>query len=318
MRKVASFFAASARAGPALLACGIFGGVLAPPLARVMHPAIAPSVVGLMTLVLLRVDIPAAFAHLRRPFHLLAIVAFLLLACPLLAWLAVMPLGLDPAVAAGVVMFATGCAATSSPAFARLVGLDPELTLLATLSTTFLVPLTAPPLIWALAGVDFSIGTGPFMGKLALIVGLPLALSLLLRRVVGTARLTPLGPAVDGAVVWLVVIYGIGVMDGLTARALADPAWVAQALAAAFAVDFGLNALTAGVFGWMGRRAACSAGLMSGNRNMALFLATLPAGADPRLALFFALCQFPLFMSPFLLRPVYQWLRRVGSVSVGS
>jgi len=103
-----------------------------------------------------------------------------------------------------------------------------------------------------------------------------------------------------------VVIYGLGVMDGLTARILADPAWVAQAVAAAFAVDFGLNALTATAFAWMGRRAACSAGLMSGNRNMALFLAILPAGADPRLGLFFALCQFPLFMSPFLLRNLYR------------
>ena len=42
---------------------------------------------------------------------------------------------------------------------------------------------------------------------------------------------------------------------------------------------------------------------MSGNRNMALYLAVLPAAADPRIALFFALCQFPLFLSPFLLRP---------------
>ncbi len=291
-----AFLAASSRAGPALLAAGIFGGVLAPPRARAMHAALAPAVVGLMTLVLLRVDLATAFAHLRQPLRVAAIVAFLLLACPVLARLAVMPLGLDPGVAAGVVVFATGCAATSGPAFARLVGLDPELTLLATLATTFLVPLTAPPLMWALAGVEFSIGVGAFMARLALIVGLPLALSLGLRRAVGPARLVPLGPAVDGGVVWLLVIYGLGVMDGL---------------AAAFAADFGLNALTAAAFAWMGRRAACSAGLMSGNRNMALFLAILPAGADPRLGLFFALCQFPLFMSPFMLRGVYRrWADR--------
>ena len=78
------FLAASSRAGPALLAAGIFGGVLVPPVARLMHPAIAPGVVGLMTLVLPRVDIAGAFAHLRRPLRVGAIVAFLLLACPLL------------------------------------------------------------------------------------------------------------------------------------------------------------------------------------------------------------------------------------------
>jgi bile acid:Na+ symporter, BASS family len=109
-------------------------------------------------------------------------------------------------------------------------------------------------------------------------------------------------------VVWLVVLYGLGVMDGLAARIGADPAWVAQAALAAFAVDFGLNLVTALAFFWLGRRQAASAGLMSGNRNMALYLAVLPAAADPRIGLFFALCQFPLFLSPFLLRPVYRWI----------
>jgi BASS family bile acid:Na+ symporter len=42
---------------------------------------------------------------------------------------------------------------------------------------------------------------------------------------------------------------------------------------------------------------------------MALYLAVLPAATDERILLFFALCQFPLFLSPFLLRPVYARLR---------
>jgi BASS family bile acid:Na+ symporter len=42
---------------------------------------------------------------------------------------------------------------------------------------------------------------------------------------------------------------------------------------------------------------------------MALYLAVLPAATEPGILLFFALCQFPLFLSPFLLRPVYDRLR---------
>ncbi|MBV9735038.1 MAG: hypothetical protein JO209_03940, partial [Acidisphaera sp.] len=146
--------------------------------------------------------------------------------------------------------------------------------------------------------------------RLLLIVGLPLLLSLALRRAFGPERLEPYGPAFDGAVVWLVVFYGFGVMDGMLARLIADPRWVAAAMLAAFAVDFGLNFFSAAAFAWMGKRAAASVGLMSGNRNMALYLAVLPAAADPRVALFFAICQFPLFLSPFLLRPVYRRLLR--------
>jgi predicted Na+-dependent transporter len=300
------FLAASARRGPALLGFGVFGGLLVPPLARALHGVITPVVVSLMTLVLLRVDIPAAAGHLRRPGRLAWNVAFQLLVCPVLAWAAIWPLHLDAGIAAGVVIFATGCAATSGPAFARLVGLDPELTLLATLATTVLVPLSAPPMAHMLMGVDLAISVPAFMLRLVLAVGIPIGVSLLIRGVAGAERLAPYGPAVDGAVVWLVVIYGFGVMQGLTARILADPVWVAQAAFAAFAVSFGLNFATTLAFWPMGWRTAGASGLMSGNRNMALYLAVLPAAADPRVGLFFALCQFPLFLSPSLLRPVYR------------
>jgi hypothetical protein len=107
---------------------------------------------------------------------------------------------------------------------------------------------------------------------------------------------------VDGAVVWLVVLYGFGVMDGMLARLLAEPAWVMGGLALAFAGNFGMNIATALAFAAAGRRLALAGGLLAGNRNMALFLAVLPAATDERILLFFALCQFPLFLSPFLLR----------------
>lgn len=306
------FFAASARHGGALLGVGVFAGLLVPPLADAMHPFIAPNVVALMTLVLLRVDMRGAVLHLRRPLRLVAIVAFHALAAPVLVWAAIQPLPLDPGIAGSVVIFATGCAATSGAAFARLVGLDAELTLLATLATTLLLPLTAPPMVHALIGIDLALSLPAFMARLALAVGVPLALSLLIRRWAGEARLAPLGPAIDGAVVWIVVLYGFGVMKGLADRVLDDPWWVAQAAAAAFIVNFGVNLATTLAFAPFGWRLAASAGLTGGNRNMALYLAILPAAADPRVGLFFALCQFPLFLSPFLLRPVYMAARRWG------
>ena len=300
--------ALSARRGSVLLAVGIFGGVVSPGLARAFKGVVTPTVLTMMTLVLLRVDLAGTLAHLRRPVRVGGMVAFLLLACPALTWLVAAPMRLDAGITAGLVIFATGCAATSSPAFARMVGLDPELSLAVTLATTFLVPLTAPPLALLLLGVDLSIGTGAFMARLGMVVGLPMLLSLALRRALGRERLARWADAVDGLLVWLVVSYGFAVMDGLGARMAADPGWVAQALVAAFAVDYGLNLVTAGAFAPFGARAAATAGLMSGNRNMALYLAVLPAATDPRVALFFGICQFPLFLSPFLLRPLYRRL----------
>jgi bile acid:Na+ symporter, BASS family len=305
------FLAWSARHGSILLAVWIFGGLLFPPLAHALVWFVTPNVVLLVTMVLLRVDVSAAVFHLRRPGRLVAIVAFYLIAAPMLMAGLLHVIPMDDGVRAAVIISSTGAAGTSGAAFARLVGLDPELTLIATLAGIFIVPFTGPPLSFWLAGFDLHIGLGAFMLRLALAVGVPLLLSLVIRRVVGKERLEPLGPALDGALVWLVVLYGFAVMDGMQAKLLADPWWMAQAIFAAFAANYGLNLLTTLVFLGIGLRSAASAGLMSGNRNMALYLAVLPSGADHRIALFFGLAQIPLFLSPFLLRPVYRRILRL-------
>lgn len=305
---VRGILARSARHGPALLAAGIFVGVALPPFARATHALLTPDVLAMLTLVLLRVDVPRAMAHVRRPRQAVLMTGFILFACPVLAWIVTRFIPMDEGLAAGVVIFATGCTATSSAAFARLVRLDPELSLVVTLATTFLVPLTAPVTALALLGVDLHVSLAAFSARLAFIVGLPMLLSVALRRALGPARLAAWAESLDGLLVWLLVLYGVAVMDGLTVRFAREPGWVAAAMVAAFASNYGLNLVTAIAFLGAGRRAALTAGLMSGNRNMALYLAVLPAAADPRLALFFGICQFPLFFSPFLLRPAYRWL----------
>jgi BASS family bile acid:Na+ symporter len=310
---IASFLAWSARHGTVLLAGCIFVGVAVPPLAALLRETLTVTVAGLMTLVLLRIDLAQALGYLRRPVLVAALLAWLLLACPLLAFALVRLVGLDGALGAALVIMATGCAATSSPAFARLVGLDASISLVVAVLSTLLVPFTAPPLALGLLGIDLAISVQGLMARLALIVGLPLVLALLIRRVVPARRIAGWSAQVDGTVVILLVMYGIGVMDGMLAKLLAEPEWVAGGLALAFLGNLGLNAATALATSPAGARVALAMGLLSGNRNMALFLAVLPAATDARILLFFALCQFPLFLSPFLLRPIYDRLRPPGS-----
>jgi len=303
--------AASARYGSALLALSILGGILLPPVAHALRGAVSVVVVGLTTLVLLRVDIPAAIMHLRRPGRLAALIGFQLLVCPVIAWAAVRVFPIDPGIADGVVIFATGATIGAAPAFARMVGLDAELALLSVLLSTILVPLTAPPIAWSLMGVDLAISMGGFAQRLGLVVGLPLVLSLVLRRLVGAARLAPLGPALDGLVVWLLMAFGFGVMDGVLARLMEDPAWILQATLAAGLVTIGLNLATVIAVLPFGATVAATAGMVSGFRNMALYLAVLPVAADKRVALFFGLYQIPLYLSPLVMRPLYRRLLRV-------
>jgi BASS family bile acid:Na+ symporter len=298
-----------ARRGGVLLAGCIFVGLALPPLAAMLRDTLTITVAGLMTLVLLRIDLKQVLAYLRRPLLVAALLAWLLIACPLIVYAIVRAMGLDGPLGAAVVIMATGCAATSSPAFARLVGLDASVSLVVAVVSTLLVPFTAPPLALGLLGIDLAISLWALMGRLALIVGLPLLASLVIRRLVAAPTLGAWSGRIDGTVVLLLVMYGIGVMDGMQAKLLAEPAWVLGGIALAFLGNFGLNALTALAMLPAGRSVALAAGLLSGNRNMALYLAVLPAATEPGILLFFALCQFPLFLSPFLLRPVYDRIR---------
>jgi BASS family bile acid:Na+ symporter len=239
---VIRFLEWSALKGGALLAVGVFAGVLIPPLAAATRDVVAPVVFCLMTLVLLRVDTAQVLGYLRRPALVAALLLWVLVVSPLVVFAITWVLGFQGTLAAAVVIMATGCAATSSPAFARLVGLDGEVALVVAVLSTLLVPLTAPPLALGLLGIDLSISLPALMARLALVVGLPLVLSIVIRRVVGQARLARYGRAVDGAVVLLVVLYGFGVMDGMAARILSDPLWVAAGTALAFLGNFGVNA----------------------------------------------------------------------------
>ena len=65
------------------------------------------------------------------------------------------------------------------------------------------------------------------------------------------------------------------------------------------------KAVTALGFLWLGRPAAFTVGFLAGNRNMGLLLVVLPAGLHPDIALYFALAQFPIYILPALLKPLY-------------
>jgi len=296
--------------GSSLLAASIFLGLFVPPLARAFRFIITPTVFGLMTLVLLRVDFAAVFSYLRQPRLVFWLVVWLMLGAPLLVWLLIRIARFEGSLAEALVIMATGCAATSAPAFARLVGLDPQLSLVASVLSNLAVPFTAPPLALGLLGVGLPLTVGGLFGRLVLVVGLPLLLSLMVRRLAGAGRLAPWGRAIDGAAVLLVALYGVGVMDGILAAFLDRPSFMLAALLLAFAGNYGLNAATALAFLPFGRKIALATGLLSGNRNMALYLAVLPPETGFDVLAFFALCQFPLFLSPFLLTPVYRRLVR--------
>jgi BASS family bile acid:Na+ symporter len=195
-----------------------------------------------------------------------------------------------------------------SPAFALLLGLEAELALVVVLACMSVVPLTMPALALSLLGLEIAISPWMLTARLAAFVGAGFLVAGLLRWWLGPQRLKSNARLLDLLNVIMLVVFAIGVMNGVTERLLTNPAQVLLFAAAAFATNIVLQAVGAAVFAPAGRNTALTVGLMFGYRNMALPLAVLAGAAPPDFALYVAMAQMPMYMLPVLTIPIYRRL----------
>ena len=99
------------------------------------------------------------------------------------------------------------------------------------------------------------------------------------------------------------------VMGNVAGSLLADPLRTAELGLLAFAIFFALMGVTVLVFRAAGAERALALGLMVSQRNMGLMLAATEGVLPGTTWLYFALSQFPIYLSPQLLRPVVGRLR---------
>jgi BASS family bile acid:Na+ symporter len=292
--------------GTWVLAAGVFLGLAVPPLAALLRPLLVPAVVLLLAAALLRMDWTAVMAYGRRPGLAALAAAWLLVVCPVLLWLLTAALGLPSGLATAIVLMAAAPPITSAPAFAALMGLDAPLAVVLMVALTVVAPLTLPPLALLLLGLELEIGVGAFMLRLAAIVGVAFLLAAAVRRALGRAWLDRHALEVSGVSVLLLVVFAVAIMHGVAAALVERPAYVLGWTAAAFLANAGLQVLGAAAFLWMGRQPAFTVGFLTGNRNMAVLLAVLAGSADFDITLFFAVGQFPMYVLPAALTPIYR------------
>ncbi|HJS31959.1 MAG TPA: hypothetical protein VJ924_08195 [Alphaproteobacteria bacterium] len=294
------------RRAAALLAAALAVGLLLPDLASLLRPLLTPAVIGLLASALLRIDWTEVRSHARRPLRAALLLFWLMVATPLIVWAALSVFPISATLATVLVLWASSPVLTAVPAYALLFGIDAALALLAVLATSVLQPLVQPALALMLLGLEIEIGAGALMLRLALIVVASFAIAAVARLWLGRERLRRAGPAIGGVAVVMLIVFAIGVMDGVTAALLADPSRVVLFSAAAFIASFALQALGAIMFWRLERGAALAAALASGNRNMAILIAAIGPAAHPDFGLFFAVVQFPIYLLPAILGPLYR------------
>lgn len=276
-------------------------------LAATLKPLVTPLVVALLGIAMARTDWPAFLAVLRRPWLPLAMVVAGMVLIPLLATPLLQVLPIAPGLILALSLMACLPPLTSMPAVAGFLGLDRAMALFAMLAGTALMPLSVPPLALLLFGLDLKIGMFDFMLRLAGVVLGGCALALVLRK--GIIDRAPRAAArVDGMAVVILMIFAIPIMDGVLVQLVDRPWRTAGFVLWGFLATFAFVAAATLLFWPFGACRACTAGYGAGSRNNALLLAVLPATVDPDYFLFIAAIQFPIYLTPTMLQPVYRQL----------
>lgn len=309
MRSVLGWFG---RHAGAAMGAGVFIGLLVPPLATAARPLLPVAVVGLLVLASARIDPAALRVEASRPLRLVLTCAALLVVAPVLVWLAGQALALPPVLAAAMVLGASLPTLFAAPAIALVLGLDAVLMLSVVIVTALAAPFALALVAGPVLSLELTVSPFAMMLRLAALILGCFAAGLALRRVAGARRIEALRAPLDGIAVILLLLFAVAIMHGVPAAFAADPARVALWVAAAFGLNLGLQAAAAVGALALGleRRRALTLGFAGGNRNLGLLLAVLPASADPGLALFLAMGQFPIYLLPGLLAPVYRWALR--------
>ena len=301
-----------------VLFIGVFIGLALPGLAELFRPLLAPAVVILLFAALLRVDWGDMGAYLRQPTIAGLLTLWLLIISPVVMWFFLSWTPLPASLSAAVVLMAAAPPILGSASIAMILGLDGALVVVGALLATLLTPLTVPPLALQLLGIQLDIGLGAFMARLGLVVMIAFAAALIVRRFVSPAALAARAQLLDGIVVSVMLIFAIAIMAGVTDTIFARPETVALWTLAAFVANPVLQLLGIAAFSWLGLRKALSIGLLSGNCNMGLLLAALPAEKDADVLLFFAIAQLPMYMLPVVMVPLYKRLLRREADATGN
>lgn len=305
---LARFLEALGRHATWILFGGILLGLVLPDLAALARPALAPTVALILAAALLRVDWAIMLAYARRPGVVLALAVWCMLVSPVVTWALVQVVPLPPGLSTAIVLMAAAPPILGATGLALVLGLDGALAAVAGLLSTVVTPLSVPPLALALLGLELEVGMAEFMLRLAVVIGAALALVLVVKRLCRPEQLRAQAGRIDGLFVLFMLIFAVGIMDGVTAVIVSDPGKAALWLGAAFVANPVLQVLGALAFAGLGRQRALTAGLLTGNCNMGILLAALPPDGNFDIVLYFALGQLPMFMLPALLTPGYRRL----------
>jgi hypothetical protein len=293
--------------GTRAIAALVFIGIAVPPVGEMLKPYVAEAIFLLLCISFMRVDIGALRDQLRRPGIILAATAWTMLGVPLISGLSGLATGLDaraPDLFLALMLQAAASPMMAAPALAAVMGLDSTLVLITLVTSTALVPLTASLFAYVFFGAALKLSALGLGLKLLAILAGSMLVAGAIRWGVGAAAILRHKAEIDGLNILILFVFVAAVMGNVVGGFWANPVRTIELTMLAFAVFFALVGVTALIFRSLGRQRALGLGLMVSQRNMGLMVAATDGVLPGTTWLYFALSQFPIYLSPQLLKPV--------------
>jgi BASS family bile acid:Na+ symporter len=295
------------RQGTRAVAALVVIGIAVPPIGALLKPFVTEAIFVLLCVAFLRVDPAALRGCLERPAIVIAATAWTTAAIPAVFGASYLVLGLQessPDLFLALILQAVASPMMAAPAFAALMGLDSTLVLVTLITSTAVIPFSAPVITYAFVGDGLTLSPTALGLRLLAILAGSAIVGTAVRRFAGAVAIERHADGINGVNILVLFVFVAAVMESVAGRVLAAPVITVALAALAFLVYFAVLGLTGLLFARAGRERAFVLGLMASQRNMGLMLAAT-GGALPDLTwLYFALSQFPIYLSPQLLRPL--------------
>lgn len=295
----------AARHGRVLLVIGLIAGAGLPNVASYLRPWLPELVALLLFLTSMRVGHKTAIGSLTALKRVVVIVAGLQLIAPLLA-LTVFAAAdvLSHPFALAVVLMLAAPSVTGVPNFLIMMGRDPSDAMRILVLGTAAFPVTVLPVLICLPMVDSIVAISAAL-RLIVVILLATALGFLVRSIAFPGLSDRMRLNLDGLSAIALGVIVVGLMSEIGPMLGSEPGRLAAWAIGVLCLNFGLQIVTHLILRPRHMPEADAISIISGNRNIALFLIALPPDVTGPLLVFIGCYQIPMYLTPIVMRPLY-------------
>ncbi|MBF7144313.1 MULTISPECIES: hypothetical protein [Pseudomonas] len=304
------FFLEINRRGPTVLALGCVLGLAAPYIAETFRP-LMPAMVFIFILgTFLRIDNSEVLNAIKNIKVSIILPAILVFITPYIFGIGIYGFTENQELSLAIAIAAAAPPASGNAAVARMLGLSPSISVVISLCSMAITPITAPFILYIFGdSLPLSINPLDLATSLLLLICSAEGLAVLIRRF-SHDLVSNHGTAIDGIVVTALFIFAIGTMAGMQKIIMADPKNAFTLIAIAYGINLTSQIITGYLYpGPLTLKMTVA--LNAGNRNIGLMWSALGTSLPPTMILYFACCQLPIHTMPKILQFALPRIRHI-------